>query len=452
MRIFRFLLIILVSITNQSLATEKDNADLLEGVIRYQGNIFYYPATPNTLYLLGSIEYDSRASIELRRAIRDNNVSKFVLASGGGSVDVGLEYASILRDKSISVYVPRELACLSACTFMFFGGTDRYAGGPVGLHQIWADTDREEKINAVMRETQTSISDVIAILNSFKVPPHLYEHMLKRVGRNFYYLKEQDLEMLDAVDRSNWHSKVDEVLTEAVKKNDELIQLAAFLDPDTVNADLDSTVTSSEQMSDEELAKKIVAVIQELLNEHNCQAGVADGIAGKKTEEATLRFVEATGYEFEEGSDAIVSFMKALETTNKPACGIKQPATEQKKITPTPHVYVGEYLEGHWAVLKRCTSSIDRGKLILTNRRKGEGRGMLWIYDAHLNYQSGVKLDGRLVETALGISVNLQPTLGNKLIQPEVHSGISLNEKKTKMTTTFRKNGCSTEIFRIHYK
>ena len=401
MRIFRFLLIILVSIINQSLATEKDNADLLEGVIKYQGNIFYYPATPNTLYLLGSIDGDPRASIELRRAIRDNNATKFVLASGGGSVDVGLEYASILRDKSISVYVPSEFGCLSSCASVFFGGTDRYAAGPVGVHQMWLDTNRKADINSIMQKTQATVSDIIAILNSFKVPPHIYEHMLRRVGNDFYLLNDQDLKMLDAVTPSDWHAKADEVLSEVVKNNNELIELAKFFNPDTTSTPPKSNTARSDDISEEEIARRIVAKIQALLNEHNCNAGVPDGIAGKKTEDATLRFAEATGYEFEDGPDTIIRFIEALENTKRPACGVtKPPKKETAKSEPIPNK--GQSLVGDWAVLQRCkigtSNRILRGQISLTNLVIKGGSTPTANYDAYYVTQNRDEFTGTVTE------------------------------------------------------
>ena len=62
-----------------------------------------------------------------------------MLFSGGGSVFEGLQMAGIIFDKELTTYVPSEAECLSACSFMFFGGSTKISSGNLGVHQFSSD-------------------------------------------------------------------------------------------------------------------------------------------------------------------------------------------------------------------------------------------------------------------------------------------------------------------------
>ncbi|NRQ22733.1 hypothetical protein [Marinobacterium sp. xm-m-312] len=327
-------LLVLISVTAYG-ASAEDAQRLLKGEVRYDGNFYFYPSTPNTLYLIGDIgdfdtfEQYSRASVEFRRAIRNHSVKKLVLASGGGAVDIGLNYAAIINDKEFSVYVPESVGCFSACSFMFFGGGEKVAVGPVGVHQFYSSGDRMEQKQKAQQSTQYGVADIIAILNSFQVPPRIYEHMFSRVGNDFYNLTELDLEELGASQAEEWHKDADGVVDALMAVNAELQSLVAFVKGEETPKEVAQQVPSAapttqpQQPSRDEIVRLAFIEVQKLLNVHNCGAGTPDGIVGPRTEAAFQRFIDATGARIDfDADDAFEQLINTLSQTKRPACNI----------------------------------------------------------------------------------------------------------------------------------
>jgi len=369
-------------------AAAPTNADLLEGEVRYIGNFYYYPSVPNTLFLIGPIgdfevfEQYSRASIELRRAIRNHDVRQLVLASGGGAVDIGLDYASIIHDKQIAVYVPDTAGCFSACSFMFFGGHEKHAAGPVGVHQFYSTAGKIEDKQLVQRSAQYTVGDIIYTLNSFNVPPRIYEHMFTRVGYDFYNLSQTDLEDLGSVGPQDWHLDADKIISSLAEQNSDIQYLAAFVKGEEPTV-VEVTEPEKQRPSREEIVRAAFMKVQSLLNEHNCGAGTPDGIVGPKTEAAFERFVMATGVSIDfDAENAFEQVIKALESHKRPACGMLEPQPVPKLAPKQPSEKETTSLVGEWAVLSRCfvdgKRKVSRGQLSLNNPRK---YGYNQIYD-----------------------------------------------------------------------
>jgi peptidoglycan hydrolase-like protein with peptidoglycan-binding domain len=451
-----------------------DEQDILKDVVRYDGNLFFYPSTPNTLYLIGGIgEFDtfeqySRASVEFRRAIRNHSVEKLVLASGGGTVDVGLNYASIINDKGLSVYVPKSVGCFSACSFMFFGGQKKTAAGPVGVHQFYSMSEKLEKKQVAQQSTQYGVADIIAILNSFEVPPRIYEHMFSRVGNDFYNLSEADLNDLGVASREDWHSRADSVIDALSKNNSAIKDLIAFVEGDQpIERDalaIDKT-EDSKQPSRDEIVKLAFIEVQKLLNQHNCNAGVPDGVVGPKTEAAFERFVTATGVTIDfDSNNAFEQVINALEKTKRPACGqmqgLDQPATPQSS---DPRL-LDKSLLGDWAILQRCnigsSSRILRGQLTLTNLTVKSGTTPTAAYDAYYVTQNGDEFSGTVTEMLWRndkeIYVNLSRSSNSS--DKIVVYGSDINADRSAITvkhSSFEQgtpNGnCTIDAYRVRY-
>ena len=373
----------------------------------YEGGFVYFSSVPKTLFLMGDIGKDvtgARGGIALRRAIRNHDISNLVLISGGGRVDFGLEYAAIIHDKNIDVYVPKDAYCYSACSYIFFGGNDRYAEGEVGVHQFYANTDREDKVARTQQSAQFGVSDIIAILNSFDVPPRIYEHMFGTVGSDMYILKKDELSELGVGERRAWHD-VDKLLAVISKE-------MADDKPDQV------IVSEPEpQVTEQELVRRAFVHVQTLLNEHNCGAGTPDGIVGPKTEAAFERFVRATGVSINFDADnAFEQVINALESQKKPACGNSQttkPAVVAPKERPNVTLPLdGQNLLGDWAILQRCQQGTDtrilRGQATLTNMRRYSKSIM---YDVFYIVQNKDRFYGSLTEKASGRSTSVSISL-----------------------------------------
>lgn len=159
------------------------------------GSYRHFSEVPNALFLVGDIENGD--SFELRRAMRDNEISLVVAASPGGSLYEGLQMASIIHDKGIGTYVPEIAHCESSCANVFFGGTKRMALGEIGVHQFYSssetasDSSRKDITTAT---TQYTTSDILGILNDFKTPPFVYEKMFGTI--DVYYFKAVEKQRL----------------------------------------------------------------------------------------------------------------------------------------------------------------------------------------------------------------------------------------------------------------
>ena len=103
----------------------------------------------------------------LLRLIKANpQVRAIHLTSNGGLVEPALLVANAIQLRRATTYVPS--ICVSACTFLFLGGEERYLapGAALGFHQAWrtvADRDNSlvrmnEKIRArfAAREVEAS--------------------------------------------------------------------------------------------------------------------------------------------------------------------------------------------------------------------------------------------------------------------------------------------------------
>jgi len=75
-----------------------------------------------------------------------------VLSSPGGSVIEGLQMAGIINDKNLNTYIPKvgldsQGTFASACSFMFFAGSERKVGGRLGVHQFSSlDSNKAEEV------------------------------------------------------------------------------------------------------------------------------------------------------------------------------------------------------------------------------------------------------------------------------------------------------------------
>jgi len=382
----------------------------------YEGNFYFFSDTPNTLYLMGDIGKDvsSRAGIAFRRAIRNHDIDKLVLMSGGGRVDIGLEYAAIIRDKDIAVYVPKDSYCYSACSYMFFGGVGRYAAGEVGVHQFYADTDRQDKISRVQQAAQYGVSDIIAILNSFNVPPTLYEHMFSTASADMYILNSEEMTELGQESKQAWHEEVDTFLADLAKT------AALVKSVDDEAQQTDTPTVAPRKPSIDQQRRQTIARIQTLLNEHNCGAGYPDGIAGTKTNQATFKFIEATGLPIDVQQDnALAILLAALNETPRPACLVNPPKRIDQPNQVRSPMRVSAGIEGNWSTTMICGTKWSgqtlRGVLTISEPKlTAEGRD----YQAILKLDNRDQFNGRVSHTIDGyiekITVNLTGTRQNR--------------------------------------
>ena len=92
-----------------------------------------------------------------------------------------LNIAGTVFDKGIKTYIPIGYECYSACSFIFFAGSEKYALGELGVHQAaYADDISKEKaaIGAVTTASQLTTADILLRLGEFNTPRFVEQRML----------------------------------------------------------------------------------------------------------------------------------------------------------------------------------------------------------------------------------------------------------------------------------
>lgn len=287
------------------------------GITTY-GSFLHTDSVPNALFFFNEIEqYDS---FELRRALRNHDVDTVVLASDGGSVWEGLNMAGIIHDKGIITYVPElpdNMGCYSACAYMFFGGKIRKAEGILAVHQMGAygsARDRsKEQVSETQQSTQFTVSEIIGFLNEFETPPWVYEKMFR--SRDFYEF--------DRSEKAKLSSRTDEI------SNENLYEINAFVKIFMKQIDKlkEEKYQAQPKVSAEEERRLLIAEIQKHLNNAGCNAGIADGIWGRRTQAAAVLFAKTA--KLPTSGDQLISeqFVSKLKSAPANFCPKPKPAT-----------------------------------------------------------------------------------------------------------------------------
>ena len=164
----------------------------------------YFNNLDGVLFLTGSIEKGMYTIF--RQAITENKIHTIVLNSSGGDVDEGLNIAGTIFDKEIKTYIPEGYKCYSACSFIFFAGSEKYALGELGVHQAaYADDISKEKaaIGAIDQQSQKSTADILLRLGEFNTPRFVEQRMLRTAPGDMYIFNETELNKLGNLDVSN---------------------------------------------------------------------------------------------------------------------------------------------------------------------------------------------------------------------------------------------------------
>ena len=158
---------------------------------------FYFDDLEGVLFLDGKIEKGMYTNF--RQAITENKIHTIVLSSLGGNVEEGLNIAGTVFDKGIKTYIPKGYECYSACSFIFFAGSEKYALGKLGVHQAaYADDISKEKIavGVVKTISQISTADILLRLGEFNTPRFVEQRMLRTAPEDMYVFNKKELNKL----------------------------------------------------------------------------------------------------------------------------------------------------------------------------------------------------------------------------------------------------------------
>lgn len=290
------------------------------------GIFTYYPSIPEALFLEGET-IPPNHGIELRKALNElYKVTTIVLDSPGGDVYSALNMAGVIHDRSLNTYIPAVSNCASACSFMFFAGQSRFADGQLGVHQFAPTKDRQESRSTSIAQAQFTMSDLYAVLSPFDVPDFVIVKMFDTPADDMYYFTKRQL---GAINKGNETVVLDQVDTLITAKEKFIAEFAAYLETSeqqkkqkTVGTEVTTKAPLLAPMKpDIPRSDPLLAEIQNLLNKHGCQAGVADGLLGDNTRSALRRFASASNITAVSFSDTpLLRIKDILATPPMDAC------------------------------------------------------------------------------------------------------------------------------------
>ena len=349
----------------------------------YEGNFLYFDDIPKTLFLFGPIE--SNSELWFRRAVRYHNVDKLVLMSPGGDVDAGLNIAGIVHDQGISTYIPESInfdpkvadalpasqACMSACSFIYLGGINRFADGALGVHQFSSNYEDPEirKRRVPLDEarehfeiqSQATVAEIIAILNGFDVPPSVYEYMFNQP--EMYFLSKSQLREVSNDVPKDWHSEANARTFEFFKALETIALDRQSSQQEVVAAPTPNPVNVK------------IKRLQFVLNNHNCDAGIEDGVMGPRTLNAMRKFYSTISIPPPKLSKSnIDKVIETIESRTPPVCqkaAVTQPSSvpnlqdKDKGVSSLPRPFGPAVFDertslvGYWSLNADCIKSSD---------------------------------------------------------------------------------------------
>ena len=356
--------------------------------LSFFGPFLHSAHVPSALFLMRDISNND--SWELRRALRTHDVDTIILASNGGSVAEGLRMAGIIFDKKLATYVPDfpgVEGCYSACAFMFFAGQDRQSDGRLGVHQVgyYGDSAAENikrKQGETYEQVQYTTSEIIGFLNEFETPPWVYERMFRSKEMYVFTANEKD------------DLRTGEV-SDATKKKvyDFLVEFAKYLDVLGDKLDEEPTFVAFDNKDRER-----VKLFQIALNEAKCEAGTADGIWGRKTNSAALRFAKANGLPYKDYKSIDQAYVEQLVSETFTDC---PPAPKPRRKTN---------LAGRWAFDLSCRNGSIKGWAQITFNYK---RGNTSWYRVNYTNNLQQKFSGFATNTAGRFVYSINQTNGH---------------------------------------
>lgn len=120
----------------------------------------------------------------------------FLLNSPGGEVQEALEIGRKLRETGLSVTVPTNAICLSACPYMLAGGEERIVSrsATVGVHQHYFGENTYLPAFLMVSDIQSGQAQVMTYLSEMGIDPLLMAKALVTPPGDIYVLVPDELE------------------------------------------------------------------------------------------------------------------------------------------------------------------------------------------------------------------------------------------------------------------
>lgn len=313
---------------------------------RVYGPFVYNSEIPGTLFFNGVIWQEDESY--LREALRDNEITTLAVNSQGGNVYSGLLLSGVIFDKGINIYIPRGAECASACSFIFFAGKERVIDGRLGVHQFSTPSNYRTDINSAEERTQNLVAEVTGYLSEFNTPSFVLEKMFQTKPSDMHYFDALDIMKLNTSDF--WGDRelkiaITEFMVSLIKRAEKSPK---------------KTIESSKPVDPEEVELAIKKV-QRLLNKAGCDAGIVDGIWGRKTEAAAILFAKTAKLSHSTEDLLSNAFLDKLVEAPENFC--------PKPVVKTPKKSL-PIISGYWKLSASCPNGLVTGTAILTLEKK----------------------------------------------------------------------------------
>lgn len=161
--------------------------------------------TPGLWRLEGAIAPGDGARVAARLAAAEPPIETLLLQSPGGSVEDALLLGRTIRREGIATRVLQGEYCLSACPYVFAGGTERSAepGAAIGVHQHYFGENTILPAFVAVEDIQRGQGRVMAFLDEMGIDPRLMQPALTTPADEIYILIEQELETWRLVTPTN---------------------------------------------------------------------------------------------------------------------------------------------------------------------------------------------------------------------------------------------------------
>lgn len=136
--------------------------------------------------LIGPIDQQVEADF-LAVIYAQPSIGVVVLSSPGGDVASALDIAEAVHRLGLATFIPYDGHCESACSFIFFAGQERWADGPLGVHQFSGGRGEAALVES---EAQFVVSEILDAFETFGVDWRVSQVMLTTLPGDMYYFSE----------------------------------------------------------------------------------------------------------------------------------------------------------------------------------------------------------------------------------------------------------------------
>lgn len=141
---------------------------------------------PNAIVLAGDIT--GLTPLDFKKAmLKRPEADLLVLGSLGGNMIAGLVLADDVHLRGLNTYIPSEVGCYSACSYVFLAGKGRLAAGELGVHQFSAPNGGDDA------SAQIAVADMLQIMGRFDISQAIIDRMLRTPADDIHVFSSKEI-------------------------------------------------------------------------------------------------------------------------------------------------------------------------------------------------------------------------------------------------------------------